>query len=79
MEVHDLAGWLNNKRQTTRETCLVPALIAHENNERTVIFLNIIVDEDRNPRIQLFAHILKSKKKVTCHTTTFKSQILYQS
>ena len=35
---------------------LVPALVADENDEGSVVLLDIVVDENRNSGIQLFSH-----------------------
>ena len=41
---------------TIEETHLIPSLVPNQNYKRTMIFLNIIVDENRDPRIKLLPH-----------------------
>lgn len=40
-------------------TYLVATLVANEHYERAMILLDIVVDEDWNPRVKLFSHSKK--------------------
>ena len=39
-----------------KSTRLVPALVSDEDYERAVVLLDIVIDEDGYPWVELFAH-----------------------
>jgi hypothetical protein len=60
MKVHDLhTSQIEHQSKVKRVKCttnLIPALVPHQDYEGSMIFLNIVVNEDWYPRVQLFAH-----------------------
>ena len=57
MEVHNLRSMNSaSERQKHSYAYLIPSLVPHENYERPVVFLDIIVDEDGDTRVELLAH-----------------------
>ena len=47
---------------------LISSLVSYEDYERPVVLLDIVIDEDRNPWVQLLSHwkfCARSKKEAT--------------
>lgn len=41
------------------DTHLVPSLVSDEDYERPVVLLDIVVNEDRYPRVELLSHLCR--------------------
>ena len=44
-------------------TYLVSSLVSHKDNERAVVFLDIVVDQYRYSRVELFSHLGRGKER----------------
>lgn len=49
---------------TKPETCLIPSFIADKDDEGSVVFLDIVIDQNWYSRVQLFAHSEKVGAKI---------------